>query len=272
MPSQAAQATPTQAPMHDTPPSGLIDIAEAASQANRSVDQIRRLVRDGRLPRAKKLETPVGRKWFIDPEELAAYYGRLGVVADLPMQEPRHDASVAPMQSPSTRNADSVANENDVPMQTPRRDAYAQDAVGGGGFFDYLHTENKHLKDELKEERKRIAELQEHKGKLEAELGEQRGRAEEREKTVRWLQEQFPELMKRAALPAGTVEQVSRGGEGIASTLRPEDEISVETTPTTTPATSKKQGIRPMVAATSIAITVLIIAAIMWWAANQQLF
>ena len=69
MPSHADHATPMQdqaepmpVPTQDGVPSGLIDIAEAAAQANRSVDHIRRLIRDGRLTKTKKVHTPCIRR------------------------------------------------------------------------------------------------------------------------------------------------------------------------------------------------------------------
>ena len=277
MPSHADHATPMQdqaepmpVPTQDGVPSGLIDIAEAAAQANRSVDQIRRLIRDGRLTQAKKVHTPVGKKWFIDPAELATYYGCLCTAPGRPVHEPMHGTmqDVEPIPEP----ADAI--EEAVSLQMPGRD-YPQmersraDATEPS-FFSYLHAENIQLKEELKEQRDRVASLTDERAKLEAELGGQRARAEEREKMVMWLQEQFPELIQRVALTAGkSSDPVVRPDEGIASTLRPEGEIRIE--PVQGQASAVRQEMQPRSAVSTIAAFVIVLVLLGWLAYLKHL-
>ena len=265
MPSQCAQAKPMQAPTHDSAPSGLIDIGEAAAQANRSIDQIRRLIRDGRLTQAQKILTPVGKKWFIDPVELATYYGCLGAAPDLPVHGTMHEPMHEPVQDVEPTTEPTDAGEEVIPLQVsgcdhPQTERF-RNIASEPSFFSYLHTENTQIKEELKEQRERVASLTDERAKLEAELGGQRARAEEREKMVMWLQEQFPELIQRAALTAGkSSEPAARPGEGIAGTLRPEGEMRIEPVHAQTSASRQDTHLRsagPAIAACVIVLTLL---------------
>lgn len=225
MPSQTAQpaqATPMPPPMHDTPPPGLIDIAEAAAQANRSIDQIRRLIRDGRLQNKKKVRTAVGEKWFVDPDELAAYYGRLGIVPDLPMQAAAPSAQATPMPPPMhdaqpEAAAQVPAEEADTPRRAPRR--------GGEGSDASLEVLVNHLREENVDLRQQLRTANDAAQKLSLEAGEYRGKAAAYEELRQAMFTERQRLLDQnhdlLALVATKVPDANRVGE----TLDPEKEV-----------------------------------------------